>query len=193
MSTELRLQNKNIKCSWNFISAPFANAPRHVVPLTNELKREHLNQTCITYNGQGFSHKDRKRGSYAFEFFTFYDFLLLFQVFLDLLQVDFSKVLKSRAERASMSDRANNEVARSTCFAWMDLNFIINLRGEKWLTYAVLRAATNSTRSPIGQSRMTLPESFRPVNFAPNRCEKSFKMAQPTGSPNLPWFRVFFT
>jgi len=90
MSRELRLENENIKCSWNFIPTPLANAPRHVVPLKDELKREHLNQTCITYNGQGFSHKDRKRGSYAFEFSTFYDFLLLFQVFLDLLQVDFS-------------------------------------------------------------------------------------------------------
>ena len=75
------------------MSAPFANAPRHAVPLKDELNREHLNRTCITrlsYNGHGFSHKDRKQGSYSFEFFALYDFLLLFQVFLDLLQVDLS-------------------------------------------------------------------------------------------------------
>ena len=42
-----------------FISSPFANA------------KDMLCLTCITYNGHGFTHKDRKQGSYSFEFFTF--------------------------------------------------------------------------------------------------------------------------
>ena len=53
---------------------------------------------------------------------------------LHLLQVDLSQVLKSEQSELqcmwSHSDRACDEVSRSTCFALMGLNHIINSRGK---------------------------------------------------------------
>ena len=53
---------------------------------------------------------------------------------LDLLQVELSSVLKSERSELqymmSCSDQASDEVSSSTCFAWMDLNHIINSRGK---------------------------------------------------------------
>jgi len=46
----------------------------------------------------------------------------------------------------SIIDRSSNERRsreRSTCFAWVDLNHIINSRAKKWLTYAALGVVSN--------------------------------------------------
>ena len=46
--------------------------------------------------------------------------------------------------------KASDEISRSTCLAWMDLNHN-KFTGEKWLTYAVSGAAWNIFHCPIGQ------------------------------------------
>ena len=58
-------------------------------------------------------------------------------IHIDLLQVDLSWVLKSERSELqctrSRCDRASDEVSRLACFAWMDLNHIINSREEKMI------------------------------------------------------------
>ena len=48
---------------------------------------------------------------------------------------------------------------------------------KKWLTYTLSGSAWNIAHCPIGQLSWRRQWNFRPVNFAPNRYEKSFKMA----------------
>ena len=61
---------------------------------------------------------------------------------LDLLQVNLSKFLKSeQSELQRMrlrSDQASDEVSRSTCFTWMDLNHFINSRKEKMVDIKIM-------------------------------------------------------
>ena len=81
----------------------------------------------------------------------------------------------------SRSYRASNEVSRSTCFAWMDLNHIRNSPGKKndWHMMCREQREISLTVLLVNCHDVT-GRIFRQVNFAPNRYEKSFKMAWPT-------------
>jgi len=88
-----------------------------------------------------------------------------------------------RASKASFSEfvqRPNERQSRErlydkfTCKKMIDIYCLGS--GVKYQTRAVMQ----NSHTPIGQLSWCHWWNFQPVNLAPNRYEKSFKMAQPT-------------
>ena len=65
----------------------------------------------------------------------------------------------------SRSDRASDEVWRSTCFAWMNLNQIINSRGKKMIDIHCIGSGVKCHSLSYWSIVMTSPVEFSTGEF----------------------------
>ena len=73
----------------------------------------------------------------------------------------------------------SDEVSRSTCFAKMDLNHVINSRGKNLIDVYICCVGSSVKYHSLSywSIMMTHRYDFQFVKFVPNRYKKSFKMA----------------